>query len=218
MGNPHGRCWSCEIPWASFLFHQEDQNRQGQKLGGMSWHTGEKELNNLGGLIHACPVLVAFLGLVQPALSTCWLVGLPTIHRPAAPRACPSLAWAQREWAVTGDRLRAQCPASPAAGDASPRAQRHSRRGQDTLPAPGLDQRREGVCRAGGGREDRAACSCVPAAHGGHWTPSRAPRPLAAQHPANDASQGWSASAPSQGGGRFQAANPPAWTGTCHLC
>lgn len=73
MGNTCGRRWPCGMPWAPFLINQEEGNRQGQKVGGTSWYFEEKGLNNLGGLT---PVLVPFVGLVAPALSTCWPVGL----------------------------------------------------------------------------------------------------------------------------------------------
>lgn len=50
-----------------------------------------EHFNDLGGLIHACPVPEPILGLVEPALITHWLMGLPRRHRPAAPASLTGL-------------------------------------------------------------------------------------------------------------------------------
>lgn len=67
------------------------------------------------------------------------------------------------------------------------------------------------ACRTGWRGKDTAAWSCVATTHGTSWTASPA-------LPQDRCFTGAVGTGVSQGGGRFQAATPPAWTGTCGLC
>lgn len=128
VGDTCGRRWPCGMPWAPFVTNQEEVNRPGQKVLGTRWCLEEKQLNNLGGLT---PALVPFVGLVAPALSTCWPVGL-LVTQPSS-SSSTSRPWAQGGGAGGWDKPGARCPDGPAAGETSPRASKAGQRRAGTL-------------------------------------------------------------------------------------
>lgn len=121
------------MPWAPFLASQEEGNRPGQKVGGTRWCLEEKRLNNLGGLT---PALVPFVGLVAPALSTCWPVGL-LVTQPSS-SSSTSRPWAQGGGAGGWDKPGARCPDRPVAGEASLKGRTEKGRNPPALQDPNI--------------------------------------------------------------------------------